>query len=195
MEVATEVQLNYPIPPRSEQDAIREGIELRRAGDINLWQQGWHAQIVTERFGSPFFAHYAAQIGRPITTLGRIRWVASRYTPEIVNKFPGLPFTFFEIVTPLMEEDPDAAIQMLERAFDTPDITCEQFAALVNPSDDLDHVPPFHSEGTFEGIALNDGSFIIGIRVTSEVTTWQRKVKESPLYGSFARLSVSQISV
>src|SRR5262249_41597268 len=96
----------------------------------------------------------------------------------------------FELVAAQMDDDPEVALDLLEKAFDTPGITCEQFAALVHPDEDLSVPTPFTSNGVFGCAPFPGGGLIIGVRVTGEIPTWQRKVKESPLFNQMVKLSV-----
>jgi hypothetical protein len=190
-------QLAYPPKPRTQLEAIEDGTALRRKGDAGLWAQGWHAMFVTERFGSAFFQQYADDIGKDRATLTRIRWVASRFTIDHVNRFPGLPFTFFEVVTQLMEDDPETALDLLEKAFDTPGLTCAQFRALVRP-DQESSAPapsPFRAEGQFVLHKLPDGSVIVGVRVQGERKLWESLAARSPLFGQVVRCSLAQIPI
>jgi hypothetical protein len=193
--VQDHVQVEYPPRPTTWDEAIAVGTTFRQSIDSLQWERGWHAQMVHEAFGADSFRAYAGEIGVAYATLSRIRWVASRFTPDHVNRFPGLPFTMYEIVAALMEDDPETALDFLEKAYDTPGLTCEAFAAIVNGTDPGVAIEPFRSEGTFVLQPLTDGSIVIGVRITDEVARWRQRFAEHALRHQPARIAVLQIPV
>jgi len=88
---------------------VSKGMELREQKDANQFQIGDLANTVTTTYGDDTIGKYAYAIGVEKKTLMKYRTVASKFEPEIRQKYKKLSFSHFNEVAAL--EKPEAWLE------------------------------------------------------------------------------------
>lgn len=176
--------LQYP-DVLSWESAVEQGIQIRSRMDKYQWRIGWLARAVREKYKdqSPnILSDFADAVGYSVKTLYKWHWVAGIFTPDDVNQFPGMAFSFFEVAARLAEDDKETAMQMLQNAYDEPTITIRQFEGLIHADENLPIIPaPFRAIG--RAVSMKHGKgVIIGVYIETLPDEWDAQFKESPIY-------------
>ena len=170
------------------EDTFAQGIDSRISIDHQRWLHGWRAIGIEDKFGREASEAYAGEIGIRYKTLARWRWVASGFTPQIINTFKGLPFTFYETVRSLLDDDMEVALTHLENAFHMPKMTVEQFAKIVFPDPPSEEpyqvsIPPISAVGTFDIYRIKGKGSVVGVLVNETYAEWESLLRGHPLRG------------